>query len=153
MEEQKASNAVRCHAQIRKQKTGEAPVHIKQMIITKAVSWVVPEGIHGAKIVDASIIEKKGKQQLRLIFQIMGLKHPTKKYQAKRTYEEKDGSRIREDLTTILGEQLAEIVDEDGQLLPHKLHLLEGEQVKIEIIHVRNERYQEPYCQVRRIYG
>lgn len=129
-----------------------SPRSHQEMTITKAISWVVPEGIHEAKIVDASLIEKKGKQQLRLIFQIISLKHPTKKYQARCTYEEKDGSRILEDLTTILGDQVAEIIDEEGELLSGKLHLLEGERVKIDITHAHNGKYAEPYCRVRKIF-
>lgn len=122
-------------------------MHIKQVL-----NWVVPAGIHEAKIVDARVIGNQGNEQLRLIFHVTSLKQPGQKYQAKRCYDETGSKQLLEDLTSLLGSSIGYVVDDDGKILEEGLDLLLGKRVRIEVVHVRNDRFANPYCRVQNLF-
>lgn len=122
------------------------------MKVIKKTTWVVPSGIHQAIIADARITNgKNGTDELRLIFEITSLIHPLKKYQAKKTYNELDQNHLAHDLEALLKDDIGAVIGLEGEILADKLGVLEGKCVEIEVTHLYDPAFKDPFCKVRRI--
>jgi len=123
--------------------------------IQKMVSWVLIEGFHQAKITDARLINssvsKNEEWELRLIFEATSLLHPTKKYLAKKGYKVKDSKQIIKDLTELLGDDIHQVINLAGEVIPEALNVLVGQPVDIEIEHHHGKNHAEPFCLVSQV--
>lgn len=125
------------------------------MKLEKQTSWVVIEGLHQAKIVDARLIKKcldnKEEWELRLIFEITSLIHPTKQYVAKRVYRKGDSEQIIADLEHLLGDDINRVINLAGEIISEALMILVGMSVDIEVEHIRGKDHENPFCFVSRV--
>lgn len=124
-----------------------------QMQINKKTEWVVPYGFHQARIVDARLIKEcvNREAELKLLFEITSLVHPTRKYMARKVYKKGDSSQIITDLETILGDNLTSIINLAGEIIAEALVILFGHEVDVEIEHHHGKEHDKPYCIVTQI--
>lgn len=120
----------------------------KQMRIKKEASWNLPAGFHRAKISNAVIANQGTKEEeLRLIFELVSLVHPLKTYVAKRTYRASD-PKVADDLQTLLGPRVIQVVNLQGEIIPQGLELLKGIEVDIQVEHIQGRDHENPFCLV-----
>jgi hypothetical protein len=109
------------------------------MKLEKVVCWNLIEGFHQARIVDARLNKKcvgnKDEWELRLIFEIISLIHPTKQYVAKRVYRKGDSEEIIADLEHLLGDDINKVINLAGEIISDALITLKGMPVDIECEH------------------
>lgn len=122
------------------------------MKIRKKIAWVLNDGFHRGEIVDAALVNKgKDGCELRLIFEITSLLHPTKKYMAKRTYGVKDSDYLIRDLEELVGDDMGKLIDVSGEIIAEALAILVGIEVDLEIDQIQGKNYDVPYCRVAQI--
>lgn len=126
------------------------------MKLEKVINWVIPEGFHQAKVVDARLIKKGAlvkdeEEDLRLMFEITSLINPTKKLMAKRVYRRSDSEEIIADLEHLLGEEITSVINLQGEIIGEGLMQLVGRAVDIEIVHHQGKNHDQPYCQVTQV--
>lgn len=125
------------------------------MKIQKKIAWVLTDGFHRGNIVDAALVNKgrdgKEEWELRLIFEITSLLHPTKTYMAKRSYSVRDSEYIVRDLEELLGDDVCKVIDVSGEIIAEALSALVGIEVDLEIDHIQGKNYTAPYCRVAQI--
>jgi hypothetical protein len=123
--------------------------------LQKKIAWVLTDGFHRAKIVDAGLVNKgkngKDEWELRLIFEITSLLHPTKTFMAKRSYGVKESDYIIRDLEELLRADVDKVIDVTGEIIADALDLLVGIEVDLEIDHIQGKNYADPYCRVAQI--
>lgn len=119
------------------------------MKIRKKITWVLNDGFHRGKIVDASLVNKsKDQSELRLIFEITSQLHPTKVFMAKRTYGVKDSDFIIRDFEELVGKDIEKLIDVTGEINAEALSMLVGIDVDLEIDQIQGKNYEVPYCRV-----
>jgi hypothetical protein len=125
----------------------------KTMKLKKRQCWNLPSGFHQAKIVSAQLIKSatKDELELRLIFEIISLAHPTKIYVAKRVYRIAESETIIDDLEHLLNGKVEQVVNLSGEIIPEALVLLVGKNVDIEVEHHRGKNHDEPFCLVTKV--
>jgi len=123
------------------------------MKLIKRQCWNLPSGFHHAKIVSAQLIKGANKEELelRLIFEITSLAHPTKIYVAKRVYRRAESDTIIDDLEHLLNSKIEQVVNLSGEIIPEALSLLVDKEVDIEIEHHRGKNHDEPFCLVAQV--
>jgi hypothetical protein len=123
--------------------------------IEKQICWVLVEGFHQATIVDARLIKKcvntKDEWELRMIFEVTSLVHPTKQYMAKRVYRKGDSEQIIADLEHLLGDDINRVINLAGEIISEALIILVGKPVDIEIEHKHGKNHAAPFCLVSQV--
>ena len=126
------------------------------MQLNKIINWVVPEGFHQAKVVDARLTRKSGSnkqddEDLRLMLEITSLINPTKKLMAKRVYRRSDSEEIIADLEHLLGDNINSVINLQGEIIGEGLMQLVGRAVDIEIVHHQGKNHDQPFCLVTQV--
>lgn len=123
------------------------------MKLKKRQCWNLPSGFHQAKIVSAQLIKSatKDELELRLIFEITSLVHPTKIYVAKRVYRIAESDTIIDTLEHLLNGKVEQVFNHSCEIIPEALVLLVGKNVDIEIEHHRGKNHDEPFCLVTKV--
>ena len=125
------------------------------MQIEKVVCWNLIDGFHQARIVDARLNKKcvnsKDEWELRLIFEIISLIHPTKQYVAKRVYRKGDSIEIIADLEHLLGDDINRVINLAGEIISEALVILKGMPVDIEVEHINGKDHANPFCLVSQV--
>ena len=120
--------------------------------IPKAESFDIPEGWFRAILRDVGERDKLGKagfeRVVRFVFELTSLPDTHTTFKAGRNYRLSDPAELLGELQTWLGSALLSLVRRDGQL---DLQALEGREADIEIVHIFNDHYDQPYCHVRAI--
>jgi hypothetical protein len=131
------------------------PSDTNMMKVDKIQCWNVLLGFHQARIVDARLIKKcvnnRDEFELRLIFEITSLVHPTKQYMAKKVYRKGDSIQIITDLEHLLGNDIHSVINLQGEIIGEGLVRLVGKQVDIEIEHHQGKNHDEPFCLVTQV--
>jgi fructose 1,6-bisphosphatase len=125
------------------------------MKIEKVICWNLIDGFHQARIVDARLNKKcvnsKDEWELRLIFEITSLVHPTKQYVAKRVYRKGDSVEIIADLEHLLGDAMNKVINLAGEIISEALVILNGMPVDIEVEHIYGKDHDNPFCLVSQV--
>jgi hypothetical protein len=125
------------------------------MKIEKVICWNLIKGFHQARIVDARLYKKcvnnKDEWELRLIFEIISLIHPTKQYVAKRVYRKGDSEEIIADLEHLLGDDINKVINLAGEIISEALVILTGMPVDIEVEHIHGKDHDNPFCLVSQV--
>lgn len=125
------------------------------MKLEKVVCWNLIEGFHQATITDARLNKKcvgnKDEWELRLIFEITSLVHPTKQYVAKRVYRKGDSVEIIDDLEHLLGDDINRVINLAGEIISEALVILKGLPVDIEVEHIHGKDHDNPFCLVSQV--
>ncbi len=125
------------------------------MKIEKVICWNLIDGFHQARIVDARLNKKcvnsKDEWELRLIFEITSLIHPTKQYVAKRVYRKGDSVEIIDDLEHLLGDDINRVINLAGEIISEALVILKGLPVDIEVEHIYGKDHDNPFCLVSQV--
>ena len=125
------------------------------MKLDKVVSWNLIEGFHQAKIADARLnkrcINGRDEWELRLIFSITSVVHPTKQYVAKRVYRKGDSEEIIADLEHLLGDGINKVINLAGEIIPEALITLKEMPVDIEVEHINGKDHDVPFCLVTQV--
>lgn len=125
------------------------------MKLDKIQSWNALAGFHQAKIVDARLTTKtvnnKEEEELKLIFEITSLTHPTKQYMARKVYKVSDSAQIVTDFEHLFGSDINSVINLQGEIIEGGLLLLVGKAVDIEIMHFYGKGHDAPFCLVARV--
>lgn len=123
----------------------------ERMKIKKKIEWISPIGVHQAKIVTANILKEGEVEKVQLVYKIKSVLHPTKQYLARRCYGATQSKALIADLEHLLGTDVEQVINLEGEVLPEGLALLKGMEVDIEIDHYQAENYQKPLCLVTKV--
>ena len=121
------------------------------IIIPKKDCYSLPEGGYRSVVRDAFIVSGKGEDVLRLVFQIISLKHPRYNYLAGKNFKMSDGAKIGHDLDSWLGDELLKLLDEKGGITIEKIETLKGREADIEIALIYNDDHETAFRHIVRI--
>jgi len=121
------------------------------MIINKENSFNAPEGEFRMKVVDASIkVDKKGREYLRVIGDLISLKSRRFNHQAGINYYGNEVEMLGH-LEAILGDDLDKVIDENGEVMKDGLSSFEGKQCDVMIKHVHSAIHSNAYRRIAHI--
>ncbi len=123
------------------------------MKLLRQISYEVPEGAFEGTITDATlhIDSKNGKPRENLRLTIAVDPIPGDRlhaYKARADYWDNQPDGLFNDLFGILGSQIYELTDEDGNIIPECLSALEGVRVGFNIIHCSKPGFSTPFRRV-----
>ncbi|WP_146850659.1 hypothetical protein [Brevifollis gellanilyticus] len=123
------------------------------MKLNKAISYEAPEGCLRGTIVGAALNEdfKNGKtrENLRITIAVDPLPHdPIHDFRVRADYWGNQNNGLLEDLFRILGSEVVNLTDEEGNILSSKLSMLEGKRVKFNVTHEQRPGFAIPFRKV-----
>jgi hypothetical protein len=114
------------------------------IILPKKSSYDLPEGSYRVFLQNAFEHKQSDKgragQVLRLVFQVVSLKHPRCTYLAGKNYSLSDAAKLANDLDSWLGDELNKLVDKNGAISIEKFETLKGKEADIDVVHIDNDR-------------
>lgn len=78
---------------------------------------------------------------------VLSMKDRFRNFQIGKNYPEGSNEMLSE-LHTILGSDVVEVVNEDGEVLREGLHLLIDRECDVRVVHVPSRKHEQPYCKV-----
>jgi hypothetical protein len=112
--------------------------------LPRKFSYDLPEGSYRAILRDAFETHPSDRgrvgKTLRLVFQIISLKHPRITYLAGKNYLLSDATKLAKDLDSWLGDELTKLVDKNGATSIEKIETLKGQEADIDVAHIDNDR-------------
>lgn len=118
--------------------------------IKQTANWNVPAGHYRATL-NNIIGTKKRVEEVRFIFTVHDPKAPRRQYVAGITFEAdlEPGSELREFLRSWRGTDFTEEEEEEGNF---DMESLIGNDADVEIAHIKNKRYANPYVLIQSIH-
>jgi hypothetical protein len=124
-------------------------------ILPKRTSYDLDGGGYLAFLKDAFIVRQsvngKDEDMLRLVFQIVSLKHPRYNYLAGKNYKMSDAAKIGHDLDTWIGDDLVGLLNENGAITIEAIETLKGREADIEIVLIYNDKHETAFRHIVRI--
>lgn len=126
------------------------------MKLNKSVSYETPEGVLKGTILTAALIEdfKNGKQRenLRLTIVVDPFPDdPIHDFRVRVDYWGGQNNGLLEDLFRILGAEVVNLTDEDGNILAQRLPLLQGKRVRFKVTHEQRPGFAVPFRKVKNL--
>lgn len=123
------------------------------MKLQRRISYEVPEDRHNGTIIDARLTTdtKNGKlrENLRLTISVDPVEnHEAYDYRARMDYWGSQTDGLVEDMYRLLGPDVVHFTDEDSEILPERLTLLEGKRVSFDVTHETRPGFKIPYRKV-----
>lgn len=122
----------------------------------KKISYETPEDTHDGTILNAELKKdiKNGKERenLRLTIAVDRIPDdPLHDYRVRMDYWGNQTDSVLHDMHRLLGSDLVHLTDEDGEILPEKLSLLEGKRVRFDVIHESRPGFKVAYRKVQNL--
>jgi hypothetical protein len=126
------------------------------MRLNKILSYETPEGDLQGTIVTATIIEefKNGKPRESLRFTIATdplPDYPLHDFRVRADYWGNQNNGLLDDLFRILGSEVVNLTDEDGNIIPQRLSMLEGKRVRFDVTHEQRPGFEVPFRKVKNL--
>lgn len=123
------------------------------MKLQRQVSYETPEDRHNGTIIDARLNTdtKNGKirENLRLTISVDPVRnHEIYDYRVRMDYWGSQTDGLVEDMYRLLGADVVHLTDEEGEIIPEKLTLLEGKRVSFDVTHETRPGFKIPYRKV-----
>ena len=118
----------------------------------KVKTYLAPEGTHRARIEEVQMVtdDRNGarKEGIKFIFEITSIEHYSRTYMGRKVYWQADSKTLLHDLEKLLGDEIRQIIDSEGELIEDNLPLLHNLECEIQVSHVRNPKHETPFCKV-----
>jgi|JI10StandDraft_1071094.scaffolds.fasta_scaffold43604_5 hypothetical protein len=126
------------------------------MRLSRTITYEAPEGGLQGTILNATLIEdfKNGKQRenLRLTIAVDPLHdYPIHDFRVRADYWGNQNNGLLDDLFRILGSEVVNLTDEEGNILPQRLTMLEGKRVRFDVTHEQRPGFEVPFRKVKNL--
>ncbi len=124
------------------------------MKLQRKISYETPEDTHDGTILNATMITdtKNGKQRenLRLTIGVDLIEDdPRHDYRARMDYYGNQADDLFTDMYRLLGPDVVNLTDCDGNVIPERLSLLEGKRVRFDVTHEKRPGFDIAYRKVQ----
>lgn len=139
------------HSQARQSRIDSIPMKLQ-----RHVSYETPEDTHNGTIINAILNTdtKNGKprENLRLTIAVDPVPgDPLHDYRVRMDYWGNQTEGLFFDMHRLLGSDVVHLTDEEGEILPEKLTLLEGKRVKFDVTHEKRPGFKVAYRKVQNL--
>ena len=121
------------------------------MRLKREISYETPEGCFQGTIIATRLSERNGrsKENLRFTIAVDPIPDdPMFDYRVRVDYWGRDAAGLLPDLYRLLGAEVVNLTDEEGDILPEKLTVLEGKRVKFTVEHAPMPGHDTAYRKV-----
>lgn len=126
------------------------------MKLIRNISYEVPEGTFTGTIINATLIEdtKNGKprENLRLTISVDPIPNEIlHDFRVRADYWGNQTDGLLTDLFRIIGQDVTNLTNSDGDIIPERLSLLEGKRVRFQVTHETRPGFSVAYRKVRNL--